>query len=74
MTLEDVRELVADRMDEISTYFKPGVKVTVIVRCPGFPSRDFMMTADEIPELEALLKRRHALRHRVRLCAAGEKT
>jgi hypothetical protein len=64
MTLEDVGALVADRMDEIHTYFKPGVKVTVIVRSPGFPSRDFMMTSDEIPELQALLERR----------AAGKKT
>ena len=39
-------------------YFKPGMKVTVIVRAPGFPDRDFMMTNDDISELQALLKRR----------------
>lgn len=60
MTLADVQELVADRMDEIHTYFKAGVKVTVIVRAPGFPDCDFMMTADEIPDLRALLDRRAA--------------
>lgn len=60
MKLADVQEFVADRMDEIHTCFKPGVRVTVIVRCPGFPDRDFLMTADEIPELAALLERRAA--------------
>ena len=56
--LEAVQQRVADRMDEIHDYFKPGVKVTVIVRTPDFPDRDFLMTADDIPELVALLQRR----------------
>jgi hypothetical protein len=60
MTLRDVQELVADHMDAISSYFKPGVKVTVIVRVPGYPDRDFMMTADEAPEIKALIERRSA--------------
>jgi hypothetical protein len=53
-----VQQRVADHMDEIHGYFKPGVKVTVIVRTPDFPERDFMMTADDIPELITLLQRR----------------
>ena len=60
MNLEDVQELVADHMDAIHKYFKPGVKVTVIVRMPGYPSRDFMMTADDLSELAALIKRRES--------------
>ena len=53
-----VQERVADHMDEIHRYFKPGVRVTVIVRTPDFPDRDCLMTADDIPELIALLQRR----------------
>jgi hypothetical protein len=37
-----VQDRVADHMDKIHTYFKPGVCVTVIVRTPGFPERDFL--------------------------------
>ena len=59
-TLAAVQHRVADHMNAIHTYFKPGVKVTVIVRTPGFPDRDFLMTADDIPELIALLQRRQA--------------
>jgi hypothetical protein len=53
-----VQQRVADHMDKIHDYFKPGVKVTVIVRTPDFPDRDFLMTADDIPELIAFLRRR----------------
>lgn len=60
MTLAEVSECVARHMDEIHGYFKPGVCVTVIVRTPKMPERDFMITADEIPELIALLGRRMA--------------
>jgi hypothetical protein len=58
--LDEVQEFVADRMDEIHTCFKPGVRVTVIVRAPGFPDRDFLMTADDLSELAALVERRVA--------------
>jgi hypothetical protein len=60
MTLEEVGEMVADHMDTIHTYFKPGVKVTVMVRVPGFPERDFMMTADDLTEVAAMVARRAA--------------
>ena len=53
-----IQERVADHMDEIHGYFKPGIRVTVIVRTPDFPDRDFLMTADDIPALIDLLQRR----------------
>lgn len=56
--LDEVRETVARYMDEITSMFKPGSKITVLVRAPGFPNRDFMMTDDEFSELIAMLERR----------------
>jgi len=64
-------EIVSDLMDEILACFKPGVKIAVIVRMPGYNDRDFMMTDDEIPELIALLERRQA-QGRDRIEPAGD--
>ncbi len=47
-------------MDEIKRLFKPGAKITVMVRFPGFPTRDFMMTDDVSDELRAMIERREA--------------
>lgn len=58
--LENTTQFVATRMDEIVTCFKPGVKITVLVRTPGFPERDFMMTDDESAEIIAMVQRRQA--------------
>lgn len=60
LSLIDTQYEVAKRMEQITKCFKPGVKITVLVRSPGFPSRDFMMTDDLIPELHAMLDRRDA--------------
>jgi hypothetical protein len=56
--LERAQECVAEHMDAISTLFISGVKVTVIVRTPDFPDRDFMMTSDDLREVIALIERR----------------
>lgn len=56
--LERVQRLVAHRMDEIRLHFKSGVKVTVMVRSPEHPDRDFMMTDDDLGELIAMINRR----------------
>lgn len=53
-----VAEQVSDHMEQIVALFKPGVKIAVMVRTPGFPDRDFMLTDDTIPELRAMLDRR----------------
>lgn len=56
--LEEVQQVVSDHMDSIVRCFKPGVKITVLVRTPGFPGRDFMMTSDDHSELIAMIERR----------------
>lgn len=58
MTLSEVQAEVAAHMDDIVSLFKPGVKITVMVRTPGFGERDFMLTDDTIAELRAMLDRR----------------
>jgi hypothetical protein len=58
MTLEEAKKYITNRMDQIKSCFRPGVNVTVLVRVPGLPDCDFMLTDDEIPELMKMLKRR----------------
>jgi hypothetical protein len=58
--LARAQEHVAACMDDILRAFKPGVKITVLVRVPGEPTRDFLMTSDTIPELRGMLDRREA--------------
>ncbi len=56
--LKYVQMCVSSHMESITKLFKRGVKIAVLVRSPGFPDRDFMMTDDAIPELRAMLARR----------------
>ena len=56
----DTQHFVADRMEQIVSRFKPGVKITVLVRTPGHPDRDFMMTDDTEGEIIAMVERRQA--------------
>lgn len=57
--LKDVQAEVASYMDEILALFKPGGKITVLVRFEGLPDRDFMMTNEaDIEDAIACLKRR----------------
>ena len=58
MTLSDVADEVAGHMNDIKSLFKPGVKIAVMVRTPGFPDRDFLMTDDGTDELIDMLQRR----------------
>lgn len=66
MTTDEViakaRDEIASHMDAIVALFKPGVKITVLVRTPSHPdgSRDMVMTDDIIDEaVAALLRRGH---------------
>lgn len=53
-----VQREVAEAMDRILSHFKDGAKITVVVRSPGYPDRDFMMTNDDTAELVKLIERR----------------
>ena len=57
--LERTREVTANAMETISQQFKPGALVTVLVRMPGKPEQDFMLTNDlDFNEIIALVERR----------------
>lgn len=58
--VRDVSNEIADYADMILEKFKPGSKITLLVRCPGAPdhSRDFVLTNDALDEAIAALTRR----------------
>jgi hypothetical protein len=57
-TLVEAQEEVSGHMDQISRLFKPGSKISVFVRSPGYPDRDFIMTNDNLDELTTMIARR----------------
>lgn len=60
--VQNVSETVADHMDEILRLFKPGAKITILIRNTQVSdgSRDFVQTNDLIDEaIAALLQRKH---------------
>jgi hypothetical protein len=57
--LARVGDEISDHMDAIMQLFKPGAKITVIVRRPGQPGQDFIMSDDELEEAIACLRRRN---------------
>jgi hypothetical protein len=63
MTLEETQEEVSDHLDKIKSYFKPGVKITILVRTEADPEgrRDFMMGDDDPQEAMNMIARRMAL-------------
>lgn len=61
MSLVEVQEDVSGYLDKIIRLFKPGAKIAVLVRSPGSPDRDFMMTDDDLDELISMISRRKAM-------------
>ena len=53
-----VQSEVAHHMEQIEKAFKPGVRLTVLVRTPGFPEGDFVMTSDGLEDAIEMLQRR----------------
>ena len=48
---KETLEEVADHLDKIKTYFKPGVKVTILVRTEGdIEGRRDLMMGDDYPQ------------------------
>ena len=44
--IQRLGELIQEHADDILALFKPGAAITVVVRHPGYPERDFVMTSD----------------------------
>lgn len=59
--LEEASVIVAEHMDDILQCFKgDDSKITVLVRQPGLPERDFCMSNDDLAEVAAMVERRRA--------------
>lgn len=59
-SVQEVGEIVAGHMHAILALFKPGAKITVLVRRPEAPdgSRDFLQTNDALDEIIEAVRRR----------------
>lgn len=62
MTLEETQEEVAYHLDKIRTYFKPVVKLTILVRTEGDAGGrlDFLMSDDDLQEAMNVISRHMA--------------
>lgn len=62
MNFQQVTEEVSDHLDKIKRHFKPGVKVTILVRREGDDEgrQDFMMGDDDPQEVMNMIARRMA--------------
>lgn len=58
MTLDEVRGVASRCMDEIIECFKPGAKITLIVRTPGHDEGDFCLSSDSDEGVRAVVARR----------------
>lgn len=58
--LIEVRVQIAGYMDEMLTLFKPGAKITVLVRTPGNNEADLLLTNDSMEEIAAMVERSKA--------------
>lgn len=56
--LEQVSEAVFQHIERMGTYFKPDAKITVLVRFPGKPNADFVVTTDELKDVAEMVERR----------------
>lgn len=58
--VQDVSEIAANHMDAILALFKPGAKITVLVRRPEKPdgTQDLVLTNDGIEKAIAALQQR----------------
>lgn len=58
--LQSVVEIVADHMDAILKCFKPGAKITVLVRHPDTPDgrKDFLLSDDDLALAVVALQQR----------------
>ena len=61
--LEDLQLDCQDCMDRILGHFKPGRKITVLVRSPDQPTADFCMTNDDLAAVAEMVERRRSLGH-----------
>lgn len=55
---------IANALADLEQYFKPGVKLTCIVRRPRHPEQDIVITNDDLKEVAQAIERRRAAEER----------
>ncbi len=60
VSLDAVGDDIGHLMDRILKLFKPGAKITVVVRFPGYPEREVIMTDDDLDGVIETCHRRQA--------------
>ena len=55
--VRNVARVCEEHLHDIAELFKPGAKITLLVRRPGEPDQDFMLTIDDLDEVSAMLER-----------------
>jgi hypothetical protein len=63
LTMQDVKEEINWHLERISHLFKPGAKLTILVRHPHIPDgdADVLLTDDTLTEAVEAIKRLDAL-------------
>lgn len=56
-SLAQAREEISGHMDRILSVFKPGARITVIVRTPDNNEGDLLLTNDSLTEAVAVIER-----------------
>lgn len=57
--LASVGDEISSHMNDIISLFKPGAKITVVVRFPDLPDRDLIMSDDELEGVIEACRRRN---------------
>lgn len=71
-TLVETQQIVAGHMERIQREFKPGSKITVLVRFASLPERDFLMTDDDLDEVAQAVVRRKASEAAAKIGVSGQ--
>jgi hypothetical protein len=55
--LARLRDNIAQDLLDMERMFKPGIKLTLLARRPGHPDQDVIVTADELADVAAMVRR-----------------
>jgi len=56
--LDDVADYCEEKLGQIERCFKPGKKITLLVRSPENDNADFLLTTDDLAEVLKAVQRR----------------
>ena len=57
LNLQIAREQASGHLEQIARLFKPGAKLTLLVRTPGNDEADFLLTNDDLDAVTPAIER-----------------